>query len=179
MAAGLFSIRAMLLLAALVLTALVVSAGTAEDPEFTDTAEDATTARASHDIIRGWATDDNSTITVTLEMTALDAFSPRDDWRTLPSSIYEYYFTVEGKNYAARATVPVHGILAAFASFSLFKVTYGTGGDLNYTSVDESIPGSYTVNWRTAGDDGHVVRGTFEFTVASAVLLPSPRPIAR
>jgi methionine-rich copper-binding protein CopC len=29
-------------------------------------------------------------------------------------------------------------------------------------------PGSYTVSWRTAGDDGHVVRGTFEFTVASA-----------
>ena len=29
-------------------------------------------------------------------------------------------------------------------------------------------PGRYTVNWRTAGDDGHVMRGTFAFTVAVA-----------
>ena len=28
-------------------------------------------------------------------------------------------------------------------------------------------PGSYTVNWRAAGDDGHVVRGEFSFTVGS------------
>ena len=28
-------------------------------------------------------------------------------------------------------------------------------------------PGSYTVNWRTAGDDGHVVRGSFSFLVGS------------
>ena len=26
-------------------------------------------------------------------------------------------------------------------------------------------PGSYTVSWRTAGDDGHVRRGDFAFTV--------------
>lgn len=26
-------------------------------------------------------------------------------------------------------------------------------------------PGSYTVTWRTAGDDGHAVRGRFAFTV--------------
>ena len=26
-------------------------------------------------------------------------------------------------------------------------------------------PGSYTVNWRSAGDDGHVLRGDFSFTV--------------
>jgi methionine-rich copper-binding protein CopC len=28
-------------------------------------------------------------------------------------------------------------------------------------------PGNYTVSWRTAGDDGHVVRGEFAFTVGS------------
>jgi methionine-rich copper-binding protein CopC len=28
-------------------------------------------------------------------------------------------------------------------------------------------PGSYTVRWRTAGDDGHVVRGDFSFTVGA------------
>lgn len=28
-------------------------------------------------------------------------------------------------------------------------------------------PGSYTVNWRTMGDDGHAVTGAFRFTVAA------------
>jgi len=27
-------------------------------------------------------------------------------------------------------------------------------------------PGKYTVSWRTAGDDGHAVRGRFSFSVA-------------
>ena len=26
-------------------------------------------------------------------------------------------------------------------------------------------PGGYLVSWRTAGDDGHVIRGTFPFTI--------------
>ena len=29
-------------------------------------------------------------------------------------------------------------------------------------------PGSYTVNWRSAGDDGHTLRGEFAFTVKAA-----------
>ena len=29
-------------------------------------------------------------------------------------------------------------------------------------------PGAYTVSWRTAGDDGHVRRGDFAFTVRGA-----------
>lgn len=29
-------------------------------------------------------------------------------------------------------------------------------------------PGSYTVSWRSAGDDGHVLRGDFSFTVRAA-----------
>jgi methionine-rich copper-binding protein CopC len=28
-------------------------------------------------------------------------------------------------------------------------------------------PGRYTVTWKTAGVDGHVIRGSFEFTVAT------------
>ena len=31
----------------------------------------------------------------------------------------------------------------------------------------ELAPGSYTVSWRGMGADGHVVRDTFEFTVAA------------
>ena len=30
------------------------------------------------------------------------------------------------------------------------------------------VPGRYTVTWRSAGDDGHVQRGEFTFTVRSA-----------
>ena len=29
-------------------------------------------------------------------------------------------------------------------------------------------PGKYTVKWRSAGDDGHVMRGDFSFTVRAA-----------
>ena len=29
-------------------------------------------------------------------------------------------------------------------------------------------PGSYTVNWRSAGNDGHVQRGDFAFTIRAA-----------
>lgn len=29
-------------------------------------------------------------------------------------------------------------------------------------------PGSYTVKWRSAGDDGHVQRGEFTFTIGNA-----------
>jgi hypothetical protein len=148
-----FPLLALLLLVAFVLAAAVVSAGSAENPEFSDTAEDSTTGRTAHDIVRGWVTDDNATITVIVEVTGLDAFSPLDDWRNLPTTIYEYYFTVEEKNYATRATIPVHGFRAAFASYALFEVTYGSGGSLNYTSVDESITGRYNVNGNTVEMD--------------------------
>ncbi len=45
-----------------------------------------------------------------------------------------------------------------------------SGGDSSLVaSVRQTLaPGRYTVSWRTAGDDGHVLRGTFEFTVVSA-----------
>ena len=33
---------------------------------------------------------------------------------------------------------------------------------------DALAPGSYTVSWRTAGDDGHVRRGDFTFAVRGA-----------
>ena len=57
----------------------------------------------------------------------------------------------------------------------------GTGGviELGDTQVrddrslmamlpSELAAGSYTVNWRTAGDDGHTQRGEFAFTVRAA-----------
>jgi methionine-rich copper-binding protein CopC len=37
-------------------------------------------------------------------------------------------------------------------------------------------PGPYEVRWTTLADDGHVGRGTFEFTVAPAPPTPEPTP---
>ena len=33
--------------------------------------------------------------------------------------------------------------------------------------LESLADGAYTVAWRTAGDDGHVERGTFDFSVAN------------
>ena len=40
-----------------------------------------------------------------------------------------------------------------------------------------TVPGKYTVSYRSASDDGHTIRGTFAFTVPESVL-PSPSPTA-
>jgi methionine-rich copper-binding protein CopC len=50
-------------------------------------------------------------------------------------------------------------------------------GELEVNREDRSVaapvrgtlaPGSYEVSWRTAGNDGHVMRGTFTFVLAAA-----------
>ena len=33
--------------------------------------------------------------------------------------------------------------------------------------VGELEPGKYTASWKTSGNDGHILNGTFEFTVAT------------
>ncbi len=41
-------------------------------------------------------------------------------------------------------------------------------GKVIAVSIDHALaPGSYTVAWRGIGDDGHVVRGDFPFSVAT------------
>lgn len=41
-------------------------------------------------------------------------------------------------------------------------------GRVYHVSVAETLPaGAYTVSWRGIGDDGHVVRGDFSFTVSA------------
>lgn len=44
--------------------------------------------------------------------------------------------------------------------------TEAAGGKSLRSTVTVTLPaGAYTVKWRTAGDDGHVMRGEFGFTV--------------
>jgi len=141
-----FQILVALLLVAIMATALAVYGGSVDDPEVGDASGDSSTGRDSHDIIGAWVEDeDNSTVTFMVSMTALDTFSPRDDWANLPTSIYEYYFSIGDVDYAMRASVPVHGPLAAFASFSLHTVEYGVTGNMSYTSAG-SVTGNYIVN---------------------------------
>jgi hypothetical protein len=134
-------------LVAMLATALAAYGGSSSDPEVGDSAGDSSTNRDSHDVIGAWIEDENNgTITFQMGMTALDAISPRDDWVNLPTSIYEYYFSIKDEDYALRSNVPVHGPFAAFTSFSLHTVDYGEVGNLSYESVSGSIQGTYVVN---------------------------------
>jgi hypothetical protein len=156
-AARRFHLLLLTTLAVLVIAAMATTAGSEDDPEVTDAANDATTGRDSHDLTKAWVeAEENDTVTFRMKLSELDAISPRDDWATLPTSIYEYYFTLKDKNYAARASIPVHGPLAAFAGFSLHEVTYGATGNMSFEG-DEQISGRYLYN-----------NGILEFTVDKA-----------
>jgi methionine-rich copper-binding protein CopC len=52
------------------------------------------------------------------------------------------------------------------------KVELGPAHSMGKNNVMAAIVGTlangkYTVSWQTAGDDGHVLKGTFAFTVAA------------
>ena len=51
---------------------------------------------------------------------------------------------------------------------SLGKTTVGDEKSLVAEVPATLAPGSYTVKWRSAGDDGHVLRGDFAFSIATA-----------
>ncbi len=141
-----FQLLIALLLVAIMAMALAVYGGDADDPEVGDSSGDATTGRDSHDIIGAWVDEeDNETVTFKVRMTALDTISPLDDWLNLPTSIYEYYFSIGKEDYAMRTTVPVHGPLAALASFGLYTVEYGESGNMTYESAG-SVTGTYLFN---------------------------------
>ncbi len=141
-----FQLLIALLLVAIMAMALAVYGGDADNPEVGDSSGDATTGRDSHDIIGAWVDEeDNETVTFKVRMTALDAISPRDDWLNLPTSIYEYYFSISNEDYAMRTTVPVHFPLAALASFSLFTVDYGETGNMSFESAGD-VTGTYLFN---------------------------------
>ncbi len=54
----------------------------------------------------------------------------------------------------------------------LGKLALGRNGDTQDNSFvadvkGELSPGKYTVSWRTSGKDGHILTGTFEFTLTT------------
>jgi len=132
---------------ALTVAPMTVLAGTEDAPEITDVGGDATNGRSDMDIVKAWVegpAETNTTLTFRILMTSLNLFSPRSDWQSLPQVLYDYYFTFKGYDYAARARIPVHGPLAAFAGFGLYKVDYGaTSENLTFTAADGTVTGSY------------------------------------
>jgi hypothetical protein len=135
------------LMLAVAIAPMAVLAGTETDPEMTDVSGDATNGRSDMDILKAWVegtAETNTTLTFRILLNALNLFSPRSDWQSLPQVLYDYYFTFEGNNYAARARIPVHGPLAAFAGFSLYKVEYGaTNENLTFNAADGTVTGQY------------------------------------
>ena len=53
-------------------------------------------------------------------------------------------------------------------SVELGKTTVASEKSLMATVPDSLRPGNYGAHWRSAGDDGHVRRGEFAFTVREA-----------
>ena len=53
-------------------------------------------------------------------------------------------------------------------SVELGKTTVASEKSLMATVPDSLRPGNYVAHWRAAGDDGHVRRGEFAFTVREA-----------
>lgn len=68
----------------------------------------------------------------------------------------------------------------AGAAVALGKAARGKDSLSIVAPIQGAMPdGAYTVSWRTAGKDGHVIRGRFGFSVsASAAAVSSARPCA-
>ena len=69
-------------------------------------------------------------------------------------------------------TLAVSGITVTGPSgkVALATLTLGTSGDAPDRSVVAGIkgqlsPGTYTVAWKTSGKDGHMLTGTYQFTL--------------
>jgi len=140
----------------------LAAGGDADDPDMDDKADDAASGRAARDLIAGWVTNETvDGIEFDLQMSALEPFTPYSDWQNLPVVYYEFFFDVitpQGLfSYSAKATVPMHGPLAAFTTYDLYAVTYGSqGAVLNQTPIGNPS-GRYIVN-----------AATISFTVAKS-----------
>ncbi len=141
-------------LAPTVALAPLAAAGDLADPDMEDKADDSASGRQARDLIAGWTGNETvDGIEFDLKMSALEPFTPYSDWQNLPVVYYEFFFDVitpQGlASYAVKATIPMHGPLAADASYDLLTVTYGSqGAVLNETAFDQPT-GHYTVNAAT------------------------------
>jgi hypothetical protein len=120
-----------------------VRAGDINNPEIVDTEGDSASGKTSHDIL--WAFmgyETNDTFAAVMGMKTLDTFTDPSQIQTVPVTTYEFYFTIKGVNYAATASVPVHGPFGIDIRFALNTVEYN-GTTPSKETNKASITGRY------------------------------------
>jgi hypothetical protein len=106
-------------------TATIVLAGDINNPEVVDSEGDSVSGKTSQDILWGYmGHETNSTFAVVIGMKSLETFTDPTQIQSVPITEYEFYFTIHGVNYGARATVPVHGPFGIDIRWELFTVEY-------------------------------------------------------
>ncbi len=81
-----------------------------------------------------------------------------------PPARVQVWFSQQPSPRVSRLDMKGPGGVVALGDLAVDRDTKSIAGAV----ADSLAPGSYTVTWRTAGDDGHVMRGTFTFTVNPA-----------
>jgi hypothetical protein len=109
----------------LVLQPLGVQAGDENNPEVLDTDNDSESGETHHDLLWGYiGHEDNDTFAVVIGVSSLETFTNPNDILNFPVTDYEFYFSVLGVDYAAVATVPVHGPFGIDIQYELRTVQY-------------------------------------------------------
>jgi hypothetical protein len=125
-------------------------AGDSSDPEMADASGDSVGDVASKDLVAGWLTNETeTTVDLVLDLAALDPFTPYAEWQNLPVIYYEFFFDVNTPqgtgSFSAKATIPVHGPLAAFSMFELLQVNYSSAGAVVAETSVNTLNGAYQV----------------------------------
>jgi|GEM_PF-4180810 len=103
----------------------IVLAGDVNNPEVLDNEGDSVSGKTSQDILWGYMDHEtNDTFAVVMGMKTLDTFTDPSQISSVPITEYEFYFTIHGVNYGARATVPVHGPFGVDIRWELYTVEY-------------------------------------------------------
>jgi hypothetical protein len=104
---------------------LRVRAGNVDNPEIVDIEGDSVSGKTSQDLL--WAYigfETNTTFSLVMGMKSLDTFTDPSQIANLPTTTYEFYFTIKGTNYGAYAQVPVHGPFGIDIKWELVTVEY-------------------------------------------------------
>jgi hypothetical protein len=106
-------------------TATIVLAGDINNPDVVDSEGDSVSGKTSQDILWGYmGHETNSTFAVVMGMKSLETFTDPSQISSIPITEYEFYFTIHGVGYGARATVPVHGPFGIDIRWELYTVEY-------------------------------------------------------
>lgn len=127
------------ILSILIMSSLLVQGGDVNNPEVLDQENDSKSGKSTRDLV--WAYmghEDNETVNAVIGVSALETFTNPSDILNFPVIDYKLYFTVLGVNYAAVATVPVHGPFGIDIMYELRTVQYN-GSQVSEETQKSSI----------------------------------------